>query len=410
MPDLPPPTHPATVRVAALLAVTQVIGWGTTYHLPSTMAGPQAAELGLGRESIFAGVSVMLVVAAAVGPRLGRMIDRHGAHWPMVAGSALMGLALIVLSRANGLASYLAGWVFIGLGTPLALTQAATAALAQLDRQRARQSIGLLMLMGGLSSTLFWPLTAWLNTAIGWRETCLVFAAAQLFICLPLHAFGLGMPDGHGREAAAGSDAGQPVQPLSPADRRKAFILMAVGFSLTGFVSWGLPLHVIGILEGYGHSAAFAVAAGALMGPAQISARFAEMTFGKRYGILTIGVVSAAIMPVAVALPVIGSATPAVAIGFVVGYGLAAGAMSIVRNVAPLGIFGWQIYATMTGWLTLPQNIVFAISPVIFAAMIRQAGPSMALITAFGAALAALLVMIMLERHIRRAVTSAGPP
>ncbi|WP_204336691.1 hypothetical protein, partial [Proteus mirabilis] len=59
----------------------------------------------------------------------------------------------------------------------------------------------------------------------------------------------------------AAGEVAAPVPALTPVDRRKAFILMALGFSLTGFVSWGLPLHVIGILEGYGHSSAFAVAA-----------------------------------------------------------------------------------------------------------------------------------------------------
>ncbi|QCI68706.1 MFS transporter [Phreatobacter stygius] len=407
MPSPPVPTNPATTRVAGLLAITQVFGWGTTYYLPSTMAGPLTAELGLTGEGIFAGISVMLLVSAVVAPRLGRVIDRHGAHWPMVAGSLLMAIALVILSRATGLVSYLAAWVVIGIGTPLSLTQAATAALAQLDRQRARQSIGLLMLMGGLSSTVFWPLTAWLNTSIGWRDTCLLFALAQLVVCLPIHAFGLRVSNGRNHADSVPGEPATAALSLTPADRRKAFILMAAGFSLTGFVSWGLPLHVIGILEGYGHSAAFAVAAGALMGPAQVSARLAEMTFGKRHGILTIGVVSAAIMPVAVALPVIGNASPAIAIGFVVGYGLAAGAMTIVRNVAPLALFGWQTYATMTGWLSLPQNIVFAISPMIFAALIRHSGPTAALIVAFGAALAALGVMIMLERHFRRA-TAGG--
>ncbi|MBN8944390.1 MAG: MFS transporter [Rhizobiales bacterium] len=401
---MPSPSAPKapTARIAGLLAITQVFGWGTTYHLPSTMASPLSAELGLTREGIFAGISVMLLVSAVVAPRFGRIIDRHGAHWPLVAGSLLMAAALVLLSRATDLVTYLAAWILIGLGTPLSLTQAATAALAQLDRQRARQSIGLLMIMGGLSSTLFWPLTAWLNTTIGWRDTCLLFAAAQLLICLPIHAFGLRVSDGRNHDVVASGEAAAPIPALTPADRRKAFILMALGFSLTGFVSWGMPLHIIGILEGYGHSSAFAVAAGALMGPAQVSARLAEMTFGKRHGILTIGVVSAAIMPVAVALPVIGNASPAIAIGFVIGYGLAAGAMSIVRNVAPLALFGWQTYATMTGWLSLPQNIVFAISPMIFAAMIDRSGPTTALIISFGAALGALGVMIMLERHFRR--------
>ena len=53
---------------------------------------------------------------------------------------------------------------------------------------------------------------------------------------------------------------------------------MASAFSLTGFVSWGLPLQIVEILKGYGHSVAFAIFAGTLMGPAQVIARLGEMT------------------------------------------------------------------------------------------------------------------------------------
>ena len=41
--------------------------------------------------------------------------------------------------------------------------------------------------------------------------------------------------------------------------------------------------------------------------------------------------------------------------------------MTVVRNVAPLALFGKETYATMSGRLNLPLNIVFAMSPMVFA-------------------------------------------
>ncbi len=400
---------PDSIRLAPLaapLAVTQITGWGSTFWLPAMLAGPLARDIAVTPEVAFGGVTVMLLVAAVFAPRFGRLIDAHGSRWPMVAGSLLFAVALMVISQATGTISYLAGWVLIGLGMPLALTQAAAAAMAQLAGSKARQAIGLLMLMGGLSSTVFWPLSAFLEASIGWRPMCMVFALAHVLICAPIHFFVLRrMKPASLANTGAPNPSSAPPR-LSPEERRSAFILMATAFSLTGFVSWGLPLQLVEILKAYGHPVAFAVFAGTLMGPAQVAARFAEMAFGKRVGILTVGVISAALMPLAVLLPIVGPPSAAVAIGFALGYGMAAGAMTIVRNVAPLALFGKETYATMSGWLSLPQNIAFALSPLVFAAMMRHSGPTATLAMAFGAALAALAVMSMLERHFRGRTTA----
>lgn len=403
MPD-PSLLKPDSIRLAPLaapLAVTQITGWGTTYWIPAMLAGPLERDIGLTAEAVFGGVTVMLLVSAVVAPRFGRLIDAHGSRWPMVAGSLVLALALLVISQATGTVSYLAGWVLIGIGMPLALTQAAAAAMAQIAGPKARQAIGLLMMIGGLSSSVFWPLSAYLEANIGWRQMCMLFALAHVVVCAPIHLLALGRVQAH-RSRDAEPAATSPAPPrLSPEERRAAFILMATAFSLTGFISWGLPLQLVEILKAYGHPVAFAVFAGTLMGPAQVAARFAEMTFGGRIGILTVGVISAALMPLAVLLPIIGPASPAIAIGFAIGYGMSAGAITIVRNVAPLALFGKETYATMTGWLSLPQNVVFALSPMIFAATMRHSGPTATLVLAFGAALAALAVMMILDRRFR---------
>jgi MFS family permease len=394
-------TTSGLLRIAAPLSLTQMIGWGTTFWLPAMLVGPVGREIGLVPEVVFAAVTVMLLVSAVVAPSIGRLLDRRGARWPMAAGSCLFALALIALSRAQGTGSYLAAWVLVGIGAPLALTQAAAAAMAQRAGAGARQAIGMLMLVGGLSSTLFWPLAAWLDATIGWRGACLAFAALHLLVCLPIHLIALARP----RRLARSVDEVIPAAPeppaLSPAERRRAFLLMATAFSLTGFVSWGLPLQIVEILKGYGHTTAFAIFAGTLMGPAQVLARLGEMVFGRRLGILMVGVISATVMPLAVLMPVLAPQSPLLACAFVVGYGLSAGAMTIVRAVAPLALFGAATFATMSGWLAVPQSIAFAIAPIIFAAVMRHGGPTATLVVAFAAALCALATALMLERHFR---------
>ncbi len=47
------------------------------------------------------------------------------------------------------------------------------------------------MLVTGLSSSVFWPITAALSGAVGWRATLLIYGAAMVLVCFPLHVFGL---------------------------------------------------------------------------------------------------------------------------------------------------------------------------------------------------------------------------
>jgi predicted MFS family arabinose efflux permease len=188
VPDQPRPSLP---RAVAVLSITQIIGWGTTFFTPGVLAGPVGRELGLSREFVFSGVSVMLLVAAAASPAIGRMVDRRGARGVMAAGSLVAAAANLALSFAAGPWSWLAGWVLVGLVLPLALASAAFAALAQIAGRDARRAITMVTLFTGVSGSIFWPLTALLEVAIGWRATYGAFAALNLLVCLPLHLWGV---------------------------------------------------------------------------------------------------------------------------------------------------------------------------------------------------------------------------
>lgn len=57
------------VRTVAALAVTQIIGWGTTFHLPAILSRQIVVGTGLSPEFVFGGVTIMLLVGAPSRPR-----------------------------------------------------------------------------------------------------------------------------------------------------------------------------------------------------------------------------------------------------------------------------------------------------------------------------------------------------
>src|SRR3546814_17736825 len=67
------------------------------------------------------------------------------------------------------------------------LTIPAQIAVTEIAGEKARHALGVLILAGGLTSTIVWPLTGLLQAQWGWRTTTLIYAALMLLICTPLH-------------------------------------------------------------------------------------------------------------------------------------------------------------------------------------------------------------------------------
>ena len=99
------------------------------------------------------------------------------------------------------------------------LYDAAFATLGRLYGSSARSAITTLTLFGGFASTVCWPISALLLSAIGWRGACLTYAAVQLLIALPLYLTLLPrtVPQRSAvSETARNAAAAQPVNPSVP--------------------------------------------------------------------------------------------------------------------------------------------------------------------------------------------------
>ena len=83
-----------TARVTMGLGFTQIVGWGTTYLMPSVLGRQLQTDLGLSPELVFAGITVMFAVSAVCSPRVGKVVDRIGARSLMAAGSLVYALSL----------------------------------------------------------------------------------------------------------------------------------------------------------------------------------------------------------------------------------------------------------------------------------------------------------------------------
>jgi MFS family permease len=149
--------------VVSVLGFGQILSWGSTFYLLAVLAPAIARETGWPYAWVISGVSVGLLVAGVVSPRLGRVIGEKGGRAVLALGAVLIAGGLVLLGATQNFAWYLAAWIFIGGGMSAGLYDAAFSTLGSIYGRESRSAITLVTLFGGFASTVCWPISAFLT-------------------------------------------------------------------------------------------------------------------------------------------------------------------------------------------------------------------------------------------------------
>lgn len=351
------------IRTVATLGTAQTLAWASSYYLPALLAAPMARELGLSVPTVFAAFSAALIVSALLGPLAGRAIDRWGGRPVLATTSLVFAAGLAALSAAQGALGLFAAWLLLGVGMGSGLYEAAFAALVRLYGRSSRDTITGITLIAGFASTIGWPLTGVLEAQLGWRGACLAWAALHLLLGLPLNLLLPKAPQLPLAAAPAPSgDASTPDGEAPPA-RHVAWLLSFV-FAATWFVSTAMAAHLPRLLQIGGATLAAAVAAAALVGPAQVGARLLEYGMLRRLHPLLSARLATLMHPLGAAVLAVAGAPAAAA--FTVLHGAGNGILTIAKGTLPLVLFGPQGYGQRQGLLMVPARVAQAFAPWLF--------------------------------------------
>jgi MFS family permease len=295
-------TRAILVRLVPALGLTQIISWGALYYSIAVLGASMREELGLSAAALFGAYSLSLLLSAVVAPLAGRAIDRYGGRMVMSVGSVTAALALFAIAHAHSAMTLYAAWALAGVAMAMTLYDAAFATLSQHSGTSYRTALTALTLMGGLASTVFWPLSLKGLEWLGWRDTLSGFALMQIAVCLPLHlAF---VPRTAAPVAPGKTGAEYEHGTLPRESRRPAFIALGIAFALNGFIVSALTVHMITLLQGKGLSLESAVWVGAFFGPMQVAGRILEFTIGRRFSLRRIGMIALWLLVGALARPI----------------------------------------------------------------------------------------------------------
>jgi MFS family permease len=391
------PTIAERPPVAAILALglTQIIGYGSLYYSFSILAPAMARDLNWSSEWIFGALSAALLIGGLAAPTMGKWIDRFGAGRVMTAGSAIAAAALAACALSSGKIAFVATLIAIETASNLVQYGAAFALLVQISPRVAQRSITYLTLIAGFASTIFWPITTALHAHMSWQSVYLCFAALNLIVCLPIHAW-LAFGASKSKDGARG--LAKHVEPsLPPSIRTPAFVLMVTGFALESFVNAALLVHMVPVLSGLGLGA-MAVMVGTLFGPSQVLSRFTNMVFGGGLSQLTLALISAVLLPAALVVLIATAPSVPGALVFAVVFGLGSGLSSIVQGTLPLALFGSEGYGKRQGQVLAIRLVISSTAPFVLAFMMENIGVPWSLTVAAIVGAIAVLAFIAIGR------------
>ncbi len=357
--------------VITALGVAQILAWGTSFYFPAVFAEPIVRDTGWSLGIVVGGTSLGLLVAGLISPQVGRLIDRHGGRPVLLASSLCYAVGLVGIGLAPSLPFYLAAWALLGIGMGTGLYDAVFAALGRIYGSAARGPITNLTLFGGFSSTICWPLSAFMIDHVGWRSACFIYAGLHLVVSLPLQMAVVRRPTQPATASSGPAAETARREPAPIANETVIFALLALVLSLAAGIGSIVVVHLLIFLQARGVDYAAAVSLGTLFGPAQVGARVVERLFGARYHPIWTMIASCTLM--AIGLIMLLGAFPILA-PVILLYGAGYGISWIGRGTLPLALFGPVRFPRLMGKLAFPSLIVQALAPSAGALLIEASG------------------------------------
>lgn len=351
------------------LSVAQLISWGTLFYTFSLLLAFFEKDLALSRVDAALAFSLALLTEGVLAFAVGRMIDEGHARAVMCAGSIIAGTSFVALAFVQNQWQLYAAWIGLGIGMAGVLYQPAFSVLIRRYPQDFRRAIITLTFLGGLASTVFIPLTAWLISAFGWRSAVVSLAILHLLICLPIHAFWL-----RGEPGPRAHLAGASSKKLVEYTHHFPFWGLAAFFVLFSGITTAMGAHLVPILRERNLPEAWVIAIPASIGALQVGGRLLLFFTEKHVDIHKANRWIPTFLPASLFILALGLQSPWIAILFALLYGMANGMITIVKATAMATYVSRDRAASLNGVLGFPTAIARAVAPSMLAALWTTTG------------------------------------
>jgi MFS family permease len=380
-------------QLVGWLSLAQLVTWGSVFYTFALLLEPVERELGLTRAQSSLAFSLALLGEGLCAYPVGRWIDGGHERAVMTGGSLLIAAGLVLHAFIHSAPAFYGVWLLLGAGLAATLYSPVFAVVTRRYPHDFRRAIITITFLGGLASSVFIPLSAWLVSAWGWRTALLVLAAIHLLVCVPLHAICLrGAPK---TVAATGADRHSPA----PLLRSAPFLLIGVFVICMMGITAAIPPHLISLLREAGLQEAWVIAIPATIGVVQVLGRLLLYFFEHRFDLHLANRLIPVLIPLSLAALIAGAASPIAGLLFVLLYGLGNGMLTIVKGTAIAQYVNREHVASLNGALGIPTAIARALAPVLLGVLwTRETGYRWGLALLLAAAVVACVALALAQR------------
>ena len=320
---------------------------------------PITQATGWSRTGVSSAMTLNFLIMGAAGFGWGALNDRYGTRPVVLAGAVLLGLGLVLASRATTPLQFLLAYgVIVGLSAGSFIVPMMTAVTAWLPNSRSI-AVSLVSAGIGVAPMTMSPLAAWLLTSHDWRSAQLIIGFLVWVLLIPAALFVRRTPVSQ-QGGAAGVAAGRVR--VADALVSAPFIVLALTFFACCATHAGPIFHTISYALACGIPTVAAVSIYSLEGLAGLGGRLVLGILGDRYGakrVLIAGLMLQALG--AGSFVFVNRLQEFYAVAAL--FGFAYGGVMPLYAVLARDYFGQQIMGTVLGAAAMVSSLGMALGP-----------------------------------------------
>lgn len=323
---------------------------------------PIATDTQWSRAGISSAMTLNFLVMGVSGFVWGAVSDRYGARIVVVIGAVLLGLALVLASRAQSLLAFQLGYgVLVGLAASTFFAPMIALTTSWFDRHRSL-AVSLVSAGMGVAPMTISPFARWLISAYDWRTAMFAIGISAWALLLPA-VLVVRQPPEAPRDSSSAQAEGETDLSVWQALRSPQFLVLGLTFFACCAAHSGPIFHMVSYAMLCGVAPMAAVTIYSVEGLAGLGGRILFGVLGDRLGakpVLVAGLlVQAAVIPAYLAAAGLGQFY-ALAVIFGATYG---GTMPLYAVLAR-DYFGPRIMGTVFGAATMLSALGMSFGPL----------------------------------------------
>ncbi|WEX07311.1 MFS transporter [Chelativorans sp. AA-79] len=347
------------VGAGALMGCVAV---GTMFSL-AIFLEPIGTDTLWSRAGISSAMTLNFIVMGLGGFAWGAASDRFGARIVVLAGAMLLGLALVLSSRATSLLEFqLTYGVLVGLSASAFFAPMIAATTAWFEENRGL-AVSLVSAGMGVAPMTISPLARWLISAYDWRTAMFAIGILAWTLLLPTALLVRRPPAPAASEAASGLSAGNSGMSVMQALRSPQFLVLGFTFFACCAAHSGPIFHMVSYAMVCGIAPMAAVSIYSVEGLAGLGGRLLFGVMADRLGVKQVLVTGLMVQALAIAAYLFVSRLEAF-YALAVLFGAVYGGVMPLYAVLAREYFGQRILGTVFGAATMLSSLGMAFGPL----------------------------------------------